>query len=32
MFRGRTPGGNVEEWLNSLVGDGRYVEDVCAVG
>lgn len=28
IYRDRTPGGNAEEWLNSLVRDGRYVEDV----
>ncbi|MEV7979610.1 hypothetical protein [Streptomyces sp. NPDC086519] len=26
-FRGRTPGGNPAERLNSLVADGRFVED-----
>ncbi|MEU9346107.1 cytochrome P450 [Streptomyces sp. NPDC048278] len=30
MYRDRTPGGNAEEWLNSLVADGRFVEDVYA--
>ncbi|MEV7322236.1 cytochrome P450 [Streptomyces sp. NPDC093970] len=28
MFRDRVPGGNPDEWLNSLVAEGRYVEDV----
>ncbi|MFE2069782.1 bifunctional cytochrome P450/NADPH--P450 reductase [Streptomyces sp. NPDC059467] len=30
MFQDRTPGENADEWLNSLVADGRYVEDVYA--
>ncbi|MFG2937187.1 bifunctional cytochrome P450/NADPH--P450 reductase [Streptomyces sp. NPDC048282] len=30
MYRDRTPGGNADEWLNSLVADGRFVEDVYA--
>ncbi|MFD4505257.1 bifunctional cytochrome P450/NADPH--P450 reductase [Streptomyces sp. NPDC058457] len=30
MFRDRVPEGNPDEWLNSLVADGRFVEDVYA--
>ncbi|MEU1342908.1 cytochrome P450 [Streptomyces sp. NPDC005827] len=30
MYRDRTPGGNADEWLNSLVANGRFVEDVYA--
>ncbi|MEU5312177.1 cytochrome P450 [Streptomyces sp. NPDC021562] len=30
MYRDRTPGGDAEQWLNSLVAEGRYVEDVYA--
>lgn len=30
MFRDRVPGGNPDERLNSLVVEGRYVEDVYA--
>ncbi|MGY5060310.1 bifunctional cytochrome P450/NADPH--P450 reductase [Streptomyces sp. 900105755] len=30
MFRDRVPGENPDEWLNSLVADGRFVEDVYA--
>ncbi|MFD4601394.1 bifunctional cytochrome P450/NADPH--P450 reductase [Streptomyces sp. NPDC058464] len=30
MFRDRMPEGNPDEWLNSLVADGRFVEDVYA--
>ncbi|MER7182457.1 reductase, partial [Streptomyces hyaluromycini] len=30
MFRDRMPEGNPDEWLNSLVAEGRFVEDVYA--
>lgn len=30
MYLDRTPGGNADEWLDSLVADGRFVEDVYA--
>ncbi|MER5521522.1 cytochrome P450 [Streptomyces sp. NPDC002763] len=30
LYRERTTGGNAEEWLDSLVSEGRYVEDVYA--
>lgn len=30
LYRERTPGGDADEWLNSLVAEGRYVEDVYA--
>lgn len=30
MFQDRNPGGNADDWLNSLVAEGRYVEDVYA--
>lgn len=35
LYRDRTPGADdtaAEQWLNTLMADGRYVEDVYAAG
>lgn len=35
LYRDRTPGADdatAERWLNALMADGRYVEDVYAAG
>lgn len=32
LYSERNPDGDAEQWLNALVADGRYVEDVYAAG